>query len=80
MEDLKTELKHVGNELDMVKQERAELQAGHQAEAAQYNMQLSRDRQQKEQLTEQLDKLRHEHNAAYSKAKKVSLPSSLARL
>ena len=80
MKDLKTELKHVGDELDIVKQEKAELLAGHQAEAAQFSTQLSKDRQQKEQLTEQLDELRREHDAAVSKAKKVSLASSLLRL
>ena len=80
MKDLKTELKHVRDELDTVKQEKAELLAGHQAAAAQYSMQLSKDRQQKEELTLQLDELRCEHNTAVSKAKKVSLASSLARL
>ncbi|CAK0784296.1 hypothetical protein CVIRNUC_007500 [Coccomyxa viridis] len=70
VKDLKTELKHVGDELDIVKQEKAELLAGHQAEAAQFSTQLSKDRQQKEQLTEQLNELRREHDAAVSKAKK----------
>ena len=80
MKELKTELRHVGDELDIVKQEKAELLAGHQAEAAQYSSQLSKDRQQKEQLNKQLDELRSEHNAAVGKAKKVSLPSSLVVL
>ena len=80
MKDLKTELKHVRAELDTVKQEKAELLAGHQATAAQYSMQLTKDRQQKEELTLQLDELRCEHNRALSEANKVSLPSSLARL
>ena len=80
MKELKTELKHVGDELDTVKQEKAELLAGHQAEAAQYRTQLSKDRQQKEQLTRQLDQLRREQDAAVSEAKKVRSPSSSPRL